>query len=139
MNYTATQIEKAKRAYNEYIKIETVESYNPQYVGMNTAEQRCDFHNAQVTAILNGDTQLEKEWKLFFLNEEVKADQKREDSKAKLSANKEASADILAPVKELKKMGEFGKWLNTPKNPFRSQNFNKKYTTEAVNTFLNTL
>jgi hypothetical protein len=103
--------------------IRTVESYEPQYIGWNTAEQRCEYHNNIVTSILCGNKELEKEWKMFFLKEEVKADQKAAESKAKLTANKEASADILAPIKAAKKLGEFGKWLNTPGNKFRKAHF----------------
>ena len=76
MNYTAKQIENAKRNYNAMLVIRTVESYEPQYIGWNAAEQRCEFHNNIVREILAGNTELEKKWKLFFLNEEVKADQK---------------------------------------------------------------
>jgi hypothetical protein len=139
MEYTAKQIENAKRNYNSMLKMQTISDYDVENIGRNTAEQRMDYHNSIVTAILNGNKELEKEWKLFFLKEEVKADQKTAESKAKLAANKEASADILAPIKEMKKLGEFGKWLNTSGNQFRKQHFNKKYTVEAVNAFLQTL
>jgi hypothetical protein len=135
--YTANQIENAKKAYNAMLVIRTVESYEPQYIGYAAAEQRCEHHNNIVNAILAGNKELEKEWKLFFLNEEVKKDRKAAESKAKLNANKEASADILAPIKEAKKLGEFGKWLNNSSNPFRKQHFTKKYTIEAVNAFMN--
>lgn len=136
MTYTATQIENAKANYTNFLKIRTYESYEPQYIGWSAAEQRCDWHNNIVNGILAGDKDLEKEWKLFFLNEQVKSDRKAAESKAKLDANKSASADILAPIKAAKKLGEFGKWLNTPGNKFRTQHFSKKYTIEAVNAFL---
>lgn len=136
MNYSEKQIENAKRNYNAFLNYTTVEAQNPEIVGYNTAEQRCEYHNNLVSSIRNGNKELEKEWKLFFLNEEVKKDQKEAANKAKLAANKEASADILSPIKEMKKLGEFGKWLNTSGNPFRKQHFNKKYTVEAVNEFL---
>lgn len=139
MEYTARQIENAKRNYNAMLVIRTVESYEPQYIGWAAAEQRCEYHNRIVTEILNGNKELEREWKLFFLKEEVKADKKASERKAKLSANKDASADILEPIKKLRKLGEFGKWLNTSGNPFRKQHFNKKYTVEAVNEFLQTI
>jgi hypothetical protein len=139
MTYTDKQIENAKRAYSAMLRIQTLADYDVENIGRNTAEQRMDYHNRIVSEIRNGNKELEKEWKLFFLTEEVKADQKSEASKAKLNANKEASADILAPIKDLKKIGEFGKWLNTSGNPFRKQNFNKIYTVEAVNAFLSTL
>ena len=139
MEYTAKQIENAKRNYNEMMRLHTLADYEVEVIGMNTAEQRMEYHNRIVTAIRNGDKELEREWKLFFLEEEVKADQKRAESKAKLAANKEASADILEPIKKMRKLGEFGKWLNTAGNPFRKQHFNKKYTAEAVNTFLATI
>ena len=139
MTYTAKQIENAKRNYNAMLVIRTVESYEPQYIGHSAAEQRCEHHNRIVSQILAGNKELEREWKLFFLKEEVKADRKVNERKAKLSANKEASADILAPIKTAKKLGDFGKWLNTSGNPFRKEHFSKKYTQESVNEFLQTI
>lgn len=139
MTYTDKQIENAKRAYSAMLRIQTLADYDVENIGRNTAEQRMDFHNNIVSEIRNGNKELEKKWKLFFLTEEVKADQKAEASRTKLNANKEASADILAPIKDLKKLGEFGKWLNTSGNKFRKQHFNKIYTIEAVNAFLSTL
>ena len=139
MEYTAKQIENAKRNYNAMLKMQTLSDYDVENIGRNTAEQRMDYHNRIVSEILAGNKELEKEWKLFFLNEEVKADRKAAESKAKLNANKEASANILAPIKEMKKIGEFGKWLNTSGNKFRKEHFSKKYTQESVNAFLTTL
>ena len=139
MNYTTNQIENAKRDYSAMLVIRTVESYEPQYIGYAAAEQRCEYHNRIVSQILAGNQELASEWKLFFLNEEVKKDRKIAERKAKLNANKEASADVLQPIKDLKKIGEFGKWLNTAGNPFRKQHFNKLYTVESVNAFLLTL
>ena len=139
MEYTAKQIENAKRNYNSMLKMQTLSDYDVENIGRNTAEQRMDYHNRIVSEILAGNKELEKKWKLFFLKEEVKADQKAAASKAKLNANKEASADILAPIKEMKKIGEFGKWLNTYGNKFRKEHFSKKYTQESVNAFLETL
>jgi len=139
MIYTEKQIENAKKAYNQMLVLRTVESYEPEHIGWAAAEQRCEYHNRIVREIKGGNKDVEKEWKLFFLNQEVKADQKADESKAKLAANKEASADILAPIKAAKKIGEFGKWLNTSGNQFRKEHFSKKYTKESVNAFLSTL
>ena len=139
MEYTAKQIENAKRNYKAMMRLHTLADYNVEIIGIDTAEQRMEFHNGIVTAIRNGDKELEREWKLFYLKLEVEADLKRAESKAKLAANKAASADILEPIKKMRKLGELGKWLNTPRNPFRKQHFNKKYTVEAVNTFLQTI
>ena len=136
MTYTDKQIENAKKAYTDMLRYRTVESYQPEFIGQAAAEQRCEYHNNIVMDILSGNKELEREWKLFFLKEEVKADQKADKNKSKLAANKAASADVLAPVKAAKKLGEFGKWLNTAGNPYRSQHFSKKYTAEAVNEFL---
>lgn len=139
MSYTEKQIENAKRNYSFFLKFKSIEDENPEYVGYSVAEQRASYHNNIVSEIKAGNKELEKEWKLFFLKEEVKADKKREESKAKLNANKEASSDILAPIKDLKKIGEFGKWLNNSKNEFRKEHFSKKYTQESVNAFLATI
>lgn len=139
MTYTDKQIETAKANYNAMLKMQTIADYNVEVIGMNVAEQRVSYNNDIVSQILAGNKELAAKWKLFFLTEAVKADQKNEERKAKLNANKEASADILAPIKEAKKLVDFGKWLNTSGNKFRKQHFNKTYTIEAVNAFLATL
>lgn len=139
MKYSDKQIENARIAYNNFLAYRTVASYEPEFIGYAAAEQRCEFHNNEVKEILSGNKELEKKTKLFFLNEELKSDIKREESKNKLQANKANSSDVLAPIKSLKKIGEFGKWLNDSKNPFRKENFNKKYTEASVNSFLDTL
>lgn len=136
MEYTAKQIENAKANYTAMLVERTVESYSPEFIGWNTAEQRCEYHNRIVAEIKAGNKELEKEWKLFFLKEQVKSDQKLAESKAKLAANKEASADVLAPIKAAKRIVEFGKWLNTSGNQFRKEHFSKKYTQASVNAFL---
>jgi hypothetical protein len=136
MTYTSKQIENAKNNYCNYLKFHTLADYQLEIIGRNTAEQRCEYHNSVVGSILAGNVELEKEWKLFFLNEEVKSDAKKDASKAKLNANKAESSDILAPIKSAKRIVEFGKWLNTSGNKFRQQHFNKKYTIESVETFL---
>lgn len=139
MTYSDNQIEKARRNYNAMLKFHTLADYDIETIGKNTAYQRMDYHNRIVSEIRNGNKEVEREWKLFFLTEEVKADQQEAARKAKLAANKEASADVLNPIKNLKKLGDFGKWLNTSGNPYRKQHFNKKYTLEAVNEFLATI
>jgi hypothetical protein len=139
MNYSEKQIETAKINYNSFLQIHTLSNYEINVIGINTAEQRMIFHNNIVSQILAGNKEIEKEWKMFFLHEIVKSEQKENESKAKLISNKNASADILAPVKNLKKIVEFGKWLNTSGNKFRKEHFSKKYTQESVSTFLLTL
>ena len=81
MTYTEKQIENAKKAYNQMLVLRTVESYEPEFIGWAAAEQRCEYHNNIVREIKSGNRDLEKEWKLFFLNQEVKADQKANESK----------------------------------------------------------
>lgn len=137
MTYTDLQIARAKAAYNNFLKLETIADYDVDTIGMNEAEKRMERHNGIVNAILNGNKEIEREWKTFFLREVVIADQKEAESKAKLAANKAASADVLAPIKTAKRIGEFGKWLNTQGNPFRKEHFSKKYTEQSVTAFLN--
>jgi hypothetical protein len=139
MEYTSKQIENAKARYNAMMVMRTIYDYDIETIGLEEAYRRCDYHNSIIREILGGNKELEKKWKLFFLNDEVKKDQKAQESKAKIEVNKQASADILAPIKEAKKMVAFGKWLNTYGNPYRSQHFSKKYTIEAVNAFLQTI
>lgn len=139
MNYTEKQIENAKFRYNNFLKYHSANDYEVSVIGHNEAEKRAELHNDIVRAILQGDKALEKKWKLFFLKEEVKKDAKIAESKLKLNANKEASAEILEPIKKMRKLGDFGKWLNTAGNPYRKQHFSKKYTEEAVNAYLDSI
>jgi len=139
MNYTAKQIENAKRNYINFLRPMTASNFQIEVIGINEAESRAEYHNSIVSKINTGDKELEKEWKLFFLKEEVKKDAKSSASLEKLQANKELSADILAPIKSIKKIVEFGKWLNNSKNQFRKEHFSKKYTQASVNAFLATL
>jgi hypothetical protein len=139
MTYTKQQIENAKRNYNNWFRLHTLADYNVAMIGTTVAEERMEFHNKIVKAILSGDKEEERAQKMFFLNQEVEADRKAAASKAKKEANKAASADILKPIKEMRKIGEFGKWLNNKNNEYRRQHFNKKYTVEAVNAFIETL
>jgi hypothetical protein len=139
MTYTDRQIRDAKVNYNSMLVFKTLSNYDVETIGRNTAEQRMKFDNDLVSEIKNGNKDLEREWKLFFLRQEVLADQKQNEKKEKLAKNKAASADVLSEVKRLRKLGDFGKWLNTSGNSFRKQHFNKKYTQEAVNGFLQTL
>ncbi len=137
MNYTDTQIEIAKRNYNNFNQYTTVEAQQPNLIGYAAAEQRCSFHNEIVNEIRKGNKEVIREWKQFFLNEAVKADQKRNSSKEKKAANKAASSDILKQVKEAgKNLGDYYSWLNTKGNPYRKEHFSKKYTQESVNEFL---
>lgn len=139
MNYTAKQIENAKARYNAMMVHRTIADYDIATIGRNEAERRCEQHNEIVDAVKAGDKEVIVKWKKFFLNDEVAADQKEAASKAKLAANKAAAADILEPIKKLRKLGEFGKWLNTSGNPYRKQHFSKKYTAEAVEGFLSVI
>lgn len=139
MNYTDKQIQTAKSNYTNFVRYTTVQKQQPEIVGQVEAENRVATHNSIVDQIRNGNKEVIAEWKQFFLTEAVKADQKANESKAKKAANKSASSDILEPIKKMRKLGEFGKWLNTSGNPYRKQHFNKKYTVEAVNAFLETI
>ena len=61
MEYTAKQIESAKRNYNAMLKMQTLADYDVKNIGRNTAEQRMDYHNRIVSEILAGNKELEKE------------------------------------------------------------------------------
>ena len=139
MNYTTQQIETAKYNYNQFLAFKTVSEYLQGMEDVREAERRCEYHNNIVSSIRNGNKELEREWKMFFLNEVIRAEQHRRESDAKLKANKEASQSILEPIKKMRKLGEYGAWLNTKGNKFRKEHFSKKYTQESVNEFINSL
>lgn len=139
MEFTPSQIERAKARYNAHMVIRTIDSYEISAIGYNEAQSRCDYHNNIVMAIRNGNKEVEKREKMAILMEVVREDIAKLASENKKAANLAASADVLAPIKAAKKITAFGQWLNTSGNPYRSQHFSKKYTAEAVNAFMNTL
>jgi len=137
MKYSEKQIETAKRNYTNFLRYTTVSEQQPEVVGQVEAENRVATHNNIVDQIRNGNKEVIAEWKQFFLNEAVKADQKENESKSKKAANKSASADVLKQVKDAgKKLCDYYKWLNTSGNPYRKEHFSKKYTQKSVNEFL---
>lgn len=136
MNYSPKQIENAKRAYNAMLQYRSVQSYNPEIVGWNTAEQRAEYHNNIVSQILGGNKEVAREWKLFFLKEEVLATQKSDDRKDKLAANKAASSDVLLSVKAAgKKLADYYAFVKADRK-FAREFYSKKFTTLSVNAFL---
>lgn len=137
MIYTATQIQNAKAKYTNWLTYTTASFYEPQFIGRVEAEQRAESHNKIVAAILAGDKALEAEWKYFFLNEEVKKDQKAAASANKLAANKAASADVLAQVKQAgKKLADYYAFCKSNKT-YAKEFFSKKFTQASVDAFIN--
>lgn len=72
-----------------------------------------------------------------FYNEiEAKSNAKMEASKAKLTANKEASSNILVSVKNAgKKLGDYYEFVKSNKK-YAREFYSKKFSTESVNEFL---
>ena len=137
MTYTAQQIEKAKAAYTRWFTYQSAADHQPQFIGRVEAEQRAESHNKIVAAILAGDKALEAEWKYFFLNEEVKKDQKAAASANKLAANKAASADVLAQVKQAgKKLADYYSFVKSNKS-YAKEFYSKKFTQASVDAFIN--
>lgn len=135
MKYTQQQIANAQKKYNAMLVIKKVSDYQPEFVGRHAAEQRCDSDNELVERIWAGDKELEREWKLFFLEQEVEATRKEEMMK-----QRELDAKlVLAPILALRKKGAFEKWITTSRNPYAKQFYSKKYTKECVDAFLATL
>lgn len=137
--YTEQQIENAKRNYLNFAKTRFLSDYQPHHIGYSAAEQRCEAHNRLIREIKAGNKEVIREQKLFFLNQEVKNERELEARKAKLKANKEASNEVLQPLRELKKVVAFKTWLNTKGNAYRSQAFSNKFTAEAVDAYIATL
>lgn len=138
MNYTTSQIEKAKQKYNAYMRFKKLSDYNLEDITIHEATIRMEAHNKIVAKIMNGDRALEKEVKESFLREIALYEQQQRESEEKKKSNLEKSKDILEPITSIRKMTAFNKWLNTYGNPYRSQCFSKKYTQDAVNSFLST-
>ena len=136
MNYSEKQIENAKKAYNDFLKYRSVESFEPQYIGYAAAEQRAAYHNKLVKDILSGNKDLEKEWKLFFLKQEVKADQKALEIKSKLAGNKAATQSVLDLVKSNGfKLADYYAFLKKNKK-YAKEFYSKKFSAESAKEFM---
>ena len=69
--------------------------------------------------------------------EEAIAQQKRDESKAKINANKDASQDVLASVKAAGlKLGDYYVFVKSNKK-YAKEFYSKKFTAESANEFIN--
>jgi len=136
LKYTESQIERARRAYNDMLVFKSVSDFKPEFIGRAEAEERCNHHNGIVEGIMNGNKELEREWKLFFLTQAVAEDNKDDARKAKLAANKAASSDELAAVKAAgRNLKDFYAFVKATKE-IRQQFYTKRFTMGAVRMFL---
>lgn len=136
MKYSEKQIEAAKKAYNNFLRFETAEKQSCFELNPFEAERRAEFHNNTVERIKNGNVELEREWKLFFLNEQAKADQKANEIKQKLANNKDASSDLLAQVKKSgKKLADYYSFVKSNKQ-FAKEFYSKSFSQKSVDAFL---
>lgn len=134
--YTQSQIANAQCNYNRFMTNRTLADYDVETIGRHEAERRMNDHNTLIAKIASGDVELEREWKKFFLHEEVKRDAKAAQSKSKMAANKDASADVLARVKGAgKKLGDYYAFVKANKI-FAREFFSKKFTDASVDAFL---
>lgn len=68
--------------------------------------------------------------------EQRRAESDKNKQAAKLAANKEASADVLATIKAAgKKLGDYYKFLNSVKE-FRKEYYSKKYSMTSAQAFI---
>lgn len=137
--YTPEQIANARARFNRDMTYKTADDfYQEGNMSPREAERRAEDHNATVRKIANGDIELKRKWKLWYLNDEAKKSQKAAESKAKIIANKTASSGVLAEIKSAgKNLTDYYKWLNKPSNIYRKEFFNKKYTAESARAFIN--
>lgn len=94
--YTQTQIEKAKYNYQSFLNYESLRDYDVATIGRNEASNRMEYHNRIVSQILGGNKELEREWKLWFLNQEVKKDRNAAERKIKKQKNNISAEEIRA-------------------------------------------
>jgi hypothetical protein len=135
--FTLDQIERAERAYKAFLHFRSVSDYNIECIGIQEAERRVNFANNEISEILNGNKDIERKWKMFFLNEELKKDRKIAENKAKLAANKEATQSILDLVKSNGyKLADYYQFLKTTKK-YAKEFYSKKFTMESANEFMN--
>lgn len=137
MTYTDNQIKRAQINYNAYLVLKSLKDYDLELTSKNVAEQEIQHHNNIVSRIKAGDKSLEREWKLFFLNKAVLEDQKINEQKNKLSANKDASKDVLATIKSAGLLlKDYYAFLKSNKK-YAREFYSKKFTQESANLFIN--
>jgi hypothetical protein len=135
--FTPDQIERAKKAYNAFLHFRSVNDYNIENIGIQEAKRRVEFANNEISEIFHGNKELERKWKMFFLNEELKKDRKIAENKAKLAANKEATQSVLDLVKSNGyKLADYYSFLKSNKK-YAKEFYSKRYTMESANEFMN--
>lgn len=137
MKYTDNQIKRAQINYNAFLKLKSLKDYDLELTSKNVAEQEIQYHNDLVNRINTGDKTLEREWKLFYLKQAVLQDQKLNEQKDKLSANKEASKDVLATIKGAGLLlKDYYAFIKSNKK-YAREFYSKKFTQESANLFIN--
>lgn len=102
--YTESQIKKAKSNYESFLNYESLRDYDVDTIGRNEATNRMEYHNRIVSQILGGNKELEREWKLWFLNQEVKKDRKSAERKTKKQKNNISAEELRANCLAIKKI-----------------------------------
>lgn len=132
MTYTDDQIKRAKEKYTEFL---CYKKFNPNqyHVNPRIEEEAINYHNCIIDAINGGDKSLEKEWKMYFINQVEESDFRK--------SVKNVKEDLTAAIKAAGKFDQFLVWL---KNEGRvlghgNQSFSKKYTEIAVNDFMKSI
>jgi hypothetical protein len=135
--FTPDQIERAEKAYRAFLHYVKVSDYDIEDMSINEINVIVDHANNEISEILNGNKELERKWKMFFLNEELRKDRKIAENKAKLAANKEATQSVLDLVKSNGyKLADYYQFLKTTKK-YAKEFYSKKFTMESANEFMN--
>ena len=87
---TPKQIERAEKAFKRFLHFKSIHDFDIDRIGLENARKFLDWHNGDVRDILNGEIEVERRWREFFLGVEIKRDERNNKKRAEARAKKRA-------------------------------------------------
>jgi uncharacterized HAD superfamily protein len=88
---TPKQIERAEKAFKKFLHFKSIHDFDIDRIGLENAQKFLKWHNDDVRDILNGEIEVERRWREFFLGVEIKKAQRIKENRAKARAIKKAN------------------------------------------------
>jgi hypothetical protein len=89
---TPKQIERAEKAFKRFLHFKSIHDFDIDRIGLDNAQKFLSWHNDDVRDILNGEIEVERRWKEFFIGVEIKRAKRNNElrriARTKQKANK---------------------------------------------------
>jgi len=85
---TPKQMERAEKAYKKFLHFKSIHDFDIDRIGLENAQKFLSWHNGDISEILNGNEEVERRWREFFIGVEIKRAERNKARRAELRAKK---------------------------------------------------